>query len=135
MSDTLRRSVTRALAVGVAIALMVARTAVAQVDSPTEDAAFQTFLGEVRAAAVERGIRAGMANGGARTTEVTTILDELEAARHALDLGREGDIVVVCVDHPNEVWKELQHRQHGASSAGLPSMRAVTDLADLELEA
>ena len=86
-------------------------------------------------ALIERGIRAGMANGGARTTEVTTILDELEAARHALDLGREGDIVVVCVDHPNEVWKELQHRQHGASSAGLPNMRAVTDLADLELEA
>jgi cyanophycin synthetase len=86
------------------------------------------------AALIERGIRAGMSDG-ARTTEVSTVLDELEAARAALDVGREGDIVVVCVDHPNEVWKELQHRQHGASSAGQPAMRALTDLADLELEA
>jgi cyanophycin synthetase len=83
---------------------------------------------------IERGIRAGMADG-ARVQEVSTVLDELEAARAALDLGREGDIVVVCVDHPNEVWKELQHRQHGASSAGQPTMRALTDLAELELEA
>jgi cyanophycin synthetase len=87
------------------------------------------------AALIERGIRANMAEGGARASEVTTILDELEAARHALDLGRDGDIVVVCVDHPNEVWKELQHRQHGASSAGVPAMRALTDLGDMELEA
>ena len=86
------------------------------------------------AALVERGVRAGMKDG-ARTTEVSIVLDELEAARAALDMGRDGDIVVVCVDHPNEVWKELQHRQHGASSAGQPSMRALTDLAELELEA
>jgi cyanophycin synthetase len=86
------------------------------------------------AALIERGVRAGMADG-ARTQEVSTVLDELEAARAALDLGRDGDIVVVCVDHPNEVWKELQHRQHGASSAGQATMRAVTDLAELELEA
>ena len=33
-------------------------SAAAQVDAPTEDAAFQTFLGEVRGAALERGIRA-----------------------------------------------------------------------------
>ena len=58
MSDALSFSVTRALAVGVAIAVMVARTAAAQVDSPAEDAAFQTFLGEIRASAAERGIRA-----------------------------------------------------------------------------
>jgi cyanophycin synthetase len=85
------------------------------------------------AALIERGIREAMADG-ARTTEVTTILAELDAARHALDMGRDGDIVVVCVDHPNEVWKELQHRQHGASSAGAPGMRAVTDLAEAEVE-
>jgi cyanophycin synthetase len=86
------------------------------------------------AALIERGVRAGMSDG-ARTTEVHTVLDEIEAARAALDKGRDGDIVVVCVDHPNEVWKELQHRQHGASSAGQPAMRAVTDLTDIaELE-
>jgi cyanophycin synthetase len=87
------------------------------------------------AALIERGVRAGMSDG-ARTTEVHTVLDEIEAARAALDKGRDGDIVVVCVDHPNEVWKELQHRQHGASSAGQPAMRAVTDLTDIaEVEA
>jgi cyanophycin synthetase len=83
---------------------------------------------------IERGIRGAM-DDGARVQEVETVLDELEATRRALDMGRDGDVVVVCVDHPNEVWKELQHRQHGASSAGAPSMRALTDLADLELEA
>ena len=41
------------------------------------------------------------------------MLDELEATRHALDMGKDGDIVVLCVDHANEVWKELQHRRHG----------------------
>jgi hypothetical protein len=45
-------------------------------------------------------------------------------------------VIVVCVDHPNEVWKELQRRQHGAS--GPSTMAAVTMLADepeLEVEA
>jgi hypothetical protein len=41
----------------------------------------------------------------------------MDATRHALDLGSPGDIVVVCVDHANAVWKELQRRQHGRSSA------------------
>ena len=29
--------------------------------------------------------------------------------------GSDGDVIVVCVDHANDVWKELQRRQHGAS--------------------
>jgi hypothetical protein len=32
-------------------------------------------------------------------------------------MGQPGDVVVVCVDHANSVWKELQRRQHGTSSA------------------
>ena len=67
---------------------------------------------------VEEGVRAGMAEG-ARVKEVETLLDEMEATRHALDIGENGDLVVVCVDYANEVWKELQRRQHGASSADL----------------
>jgi cyanophycin synthetase len=67
---------------------------------------------------VEEGVRAGMAEG-ARAKEVETVLDEMEATRHALDIGEAGDLVVVCVDYANEVWKELQRRQHGASSADL----------------
>jgi membrane-bound lytic murein transglycosylase B len=39
-------------------ALWLAGQAAAQVDTPAEDAAFQAFLGEMRVAALERGIRA-----------------------------------------------------------------------------
>jgi hypothetical protein len=41
------------------------------------------------------------------------VLDELDATRQALDMGRDGDLVVLCVDHANLAWKELQHRRHG----------------------
>jgi len=63
-------------------------------------------------------IAAGIESAGPerRTTAVTTILGELDATRAALDLASDGDVVVVCVDHANEVWKELQRRQHGGSS-------------------
>ena len=64
---------------------------------------------------IDQGVRAGMA-AGARCTTVETVLDELEATRYALDMGHEGDLVVVCVDHANDVWKELQHRQHGGTA-------------------
>ena len=67
------------------------------------------------AALIDRGIRAAMANG-ARCTNVETVLNELEATRHALDLGRDGDVVVVCVDHANDIWKELQRRQQGGDA-------------------
>ncbi|HET7082268.1 MAG TPA: cyanophycin synthetase [Candidatus Limnocylindria bacterium] len=66
---------------------------------------------------IERGVRAGIAEG-ARCTNVETVLDEMEATRYALDMGHEGDVVVVCVDHANDVWKELQRRQHGGASVG-----------------
>jgi cyanophycin synthetase len=68
------------------------------------------------AALIETGIRASM-DAGARCQSVETELDELDATRRALDMGAAGDVVVVCVDRANEVWKELQRRQHGASSA------------------
>ncbi|MDP9250868.1 MAG: cyanophycin synthetase, partial [Chloroflexota bacterium] len=64
---------------------------------------------------IERGVRIGMSEGGP-TKNIETILDEMDATRHALDMGHEGDVVVVCVDHANDVWKELQRRQHGAAS-------------------
>jgi cyanophycin synthetase len=66
---------------------------------------------------------------GRRTERYTTIVDELEATRKALDLAGEGDVVVVCVDHANQVWKELQRRQHGtdAESDGLRAVIGVLD--------
>ena len=83
------------------------------------------------AALIERGVRAGM-DAGARCTSVETVLDELEATRYALDMGHPGDVVVVCVDHANDVWKELQRRQHGAASTS--DGAAVADDGDMELE-
>ncbi|HEX6139769.1 MAG TPA: cyanophycin synthetase [Candidatus Limnocylindria bacterium] len=77
---------------------------------------------------IDRGVRDAMAHG-ARARSVETVLEELDAVQHALDLGREGDVIVLCVDHANDVWKELQRRQHGGSSAH--GMRAVTDLAEV----
>ncbi len=71
------------------------------------------------AALVEEGVRQAMADG-ARCTSVSTVLDEMAATRAALDAGEPGDVVVVCVDHANAVWKELQRRQHGASSLDEP---------------
>jgi cyanophycin synthetase len=67
------------------------------------------------AALIERGVREAMSDG-ARCTNLELVLNELEATRYALDLGHEGDVVVVCVDHANDVWKELQRRQHGGAS-------------------
>ena len=83
------------------------------------------------AALIERGVRAGM-DAGARCTSVETVLDELEATRYALDMGHPGDVVVVCVDHANDVWKELQRRQHGAASTS--DGAAMADDSEMELE-
>jgi cyanophycin synthetase len=83
------------------------------------------------AALIERGVRAGIAEG-ARCTNVETVLDEMAATRYALDMGHEGDVVVVCVDHANDVWKELQRRQHGGASVGESS--PTIDTLDDEME-
>lgn len=66
-----------------------------------------------------------------RAGSVRTILDELEATRAALDEATEGDVVVVCVDHANQVWKELQRRQHGAATES-DGLRAVVGVVDGE---
>jgi len=41
--------------------------------------------------------------------------------------------VVVCVDHANQVWKELQRRQHGDSSES-DGLRAVVGVIDADEE-
>ena len=48
----------RSLVIKAALACMAAWSAAAQVEAPSEDAAFQAFLSEIGAAARERGIRA-----------------------------------------------------------------------------
>ena len=80
------------------------------------------------AALIAEGID-GAPDDERRVGSVTTILDELEATRAALDMASEGDVVVVCVDHANRVWKELQRRQHGAASES-DGLRAVIGVLD-----
>jgi cyanophycin synthetase len=72
---------------------------------------------------IQRGIES--ADGDGRVTKVSTILEELDATRAALDRAEPGDVVVLCVDHANQVWKELQRREHGAASE-TDGLRAVT---------
>ena len=88
------------------------------------------------ASLIDEGIRSAPADAS-RVKRVTTVLDELEATRHALGIAREGDVVVVCVDHANRVWKELQRREHGAA-ADTDGLRAVIgtddDADEVEIE-
>ncbi len=81
---------------------------------------------------IVEGVAAASADAS-RVGPITTILDELEATRHALDHAGEGDVVVVCVDHANQVWKELQRRQHGDSSES-DGLRAVVGVMDADEE-
>ena len=84
------------------------------------------------AALIEEGIQSA-GDGASRVTSVTTILDELEATRHALDRAGDGDVVVVCVDYASQVWKELQRRQHGDASEP-EGLRAVLGVGDSDDE-
>jgi cyanophycin synthetase len=71
------------------------------------------------AALVTEGVRTAMA-GGTRCKQVETILDEIDAVRHAMARANRGDLVVVCVDKHPAVMAELenwsQQAHPGASS-------------------
>jgi cyanophycin synthetase len=61
------------------------------------------------------GVSLAQAAGGARAGHVEVVLDEMEAARRALDRSRPGDVVVLCVDYATEVFAELEKRRGMAS--------------------
>jgi cyanophycin synthetase len=84
--------------------------------------------GEV-AAQIMEGVQEAI-KGGARVGHVEIVLDEMEAARRALDRSRPGDLVVLCVDYATEVWKELEQRK----SLAQPSLLAPPET-DGQLEA
>jgi hypothetical protein len=44
-----------------------------------------------------------------------TVLDELDAVRHALKLAEPDDLVVICADEITAVWKEVIYFQPRAS--------------------
>jgi cyanophycin synthetase len=50
---------------------------------------------------------------GARVGNVEVVLNEMEAAKRALDRSRPGDLVLLCVDDATAVWKELESRRQG----------------------
>jgi cyanophycin synthetase len=60
------------------------------------------------AALVTEGVRTAMA-AGTRCKQVETILDEIEAVRHAMARANRGDLVVVCVDKHPAVMAELEN--------------------------
>jgi cyanophycin synthetase len=74
---------------------------------------------------VEEGARAAM-EAGARCKVVETVLDEIEATRHALELAGPGDLVVICVDSHAAVWSEIQDRSQRAQ-AGVRADRSTGD--------
>ncbi len=60
---------------------------------------------------IASGVREAVAAGGARAGSVEIVLDEMQAARRALDRARPGDLVVLCVDYATDVYKELEARR------------------------
>jgi cyanophycin synthetase len=64
---------------------------------------------------IVQGVRDAQLAGGARAGSVEIVLDEMEAARRALDRSRPGDLVVLCVDYATEVYKELESRRGTAA--------------------
>ena len=62
--------------------------------------------GEV-AALVADGVRQAMA-AGARCKQLETVLEEIDAVRHAMSRANPGDLVVICVDKHAAVMSELE---------------------------
>jgi len=75
------------------------------------------------AARIMDGVQEAMRKG-ARVGSVEIIVDEMQAARRALDHARPGDLVVLCVDYATEVWKELEHRKSLAQPTVLQAVEA-----------
>ncbi|GGB34331.1 cyanophycin synthetase [Flexivirga endophytica] len=67
------------------------------------------------AALVEEGVREAMADG-ARCRQVLTVLDELDATRHAVHLANPGDLVMLCADQHSTVLAELESFTHQANA-------------------
>jgi cyanophycin synthetase len=62
------------------------------------------------AALILEGVHEAMATG-ARAGSAEIVTDEMDATRKALDRSRPGDLIVLCVDHATEVFRELESRR------------------------
>ena len=94
----------------------------------------------VAAQLVAEGIRARMAEGGARCRQIEIVLEELDAVRHCMARANPGDLVVLCVDHHATVLGELeqltssaQAGAHEGTRPGDPDLnpRALQDAAEV----
>jgi cyanophycin synthetase len=74
---------------------------------------------------------------------VEVVLDEMEAAKRALDRSRPGDLVLLCVDDATSIWKELEGRRQRRGPLAVrlatgpddsePTDQSEADLLDLEV--
>jgi cyanophycin synthetase len=79
---------------------------------------------------VAEGVRRAGEAGTSRCRQVETILDEIDAVRHAMSRANRGDLVVVCVDQHPRVMTELENWSQTAqagSSAGSEAPGADPD--------
>ncbi len=76
---------------------------------------------------IAEGVRARMAEGGARCKQVEVVLDETDAVRHCMTRANPGDLVVLCVDQHSEVVAELETWSHHAQAGSRSSGEAVSD--------
>jgi cyanophycin synthetase len=73
-----------------------------------EDAALRGRERGATAALIVEGVHRSMERG-ARCKQVETVLDEIEAVRHAMARANRGDLLVVCVDKHPAVMAELEN--------------------------
>ncbi|HET6168275.1 MAG TPA: cyanophycin synthetase [Marmoricola sp.] len=73
-----------------------------------EDANLRRRESGETAGLITEGVRAAM-QAGARCKQVETILDEIDAVRHAMARANHGDLLVVCVDKHATVMAELEN--------------------------
>ncbi|WP_375422930.1 cyanophycin synthetase [uncultured Friedmanniella sp.] len=71
-----------------------------------DDALRGRTRGEV-AGLVTEGARTAMAEG-ARCRQLETVLDEIDATRHAIARSNSGDLIIICVDRHAAVMAELE---------------------------
>jgi cyanophycin synthetase len=55
-------------------------------------------------------LRDAALSAGKDDSDIEIILDEMEAARTAMDRSEKGDLIVILVDKPVAVWEMLTHR-------------------------
>jgi cyanophycin synthetase len=68
------------------------------------------------------GVESAIARNRARAGSAEIVLDEMDAARRALDRSRPGDLVVLCVDYATDVYRELERRSGVAAPDVLRSL-------------